>query len=435
VSLDKYLDLIRAINENLYLMAIGDYNAFYNLTYADRKDIFTDMPELEHSEKELLAQERALLQDNQNAIGSTSFNNKMMHQVIARGREGFIKYLKSKIEDLSYPEVPPISKVISGNYRIESRLIDAYYRLVPQPREREEVSKHYSGQLHRYNPPYSLCVYGAMVLSMDWEWLQLNRKEKDNPYDKVTDEEVEAALRNYGNGFKKGYFNFEHDMLNEPSATIVMKNDFCAKKVFNYVFNSYPGRGGYPITVGNGNQYFETWYETGIEAGRYYRAWYIMIEYIDVFENIISNTYPVTNKTTRLEGNNVNNRVSFKPELLPQIFAILKDFFEPKRHNDLMVLLEDGKLNGTPLIFNDSGNRIADAFKQLINSDLCIGSNKKGLEKWIFSNFHYKHRGQEKQFTLRYLNDIISTNKDKCRKPLMNVKLSKATGNYLIEKT
>jgi hypothetical protein len=122
----------------------------------------------------------------------------------------------------------------------------------------------------------------------------------------------------------------------------------------------------------------------------------------------------------------------FKTDLIIQIFEILKDFFEPEEQVKFKELLETGENITSPILFLDNGNRLADAFKQLYEADLIIGCQKKELEFWIAKNFKYRYRGKIKSYTERYLNDIISSNHDKCQKPFLNVKQNKELRTYEI---
>src|SRR5690606_19378557 len=99
----------------------------------------------------------------------------------------------------------------------------------------------------------------------------------------VTQSEIEVALKQYGFGFKKGFRNFEKDLLGGNPETILLSNSHFARIVFDFVTGGFFGKGGYPIQYGTDN-YFETWHETGIEAGQYYKAWYLMLKYYSVFE-------------------------------------------------------------------------------------------------------------------------------------------------------
>jgi hypothetical protein len=124
----------------------------------------------------------------------------------------------------------------------------------------------------------------------------------------------------------------------------------------------------------------------------------------------------------------------FNVESIPAIFDLLKGFFNAEDQTKFEEILHTGNNVSSKLIFLDSGNRLADAFKQLIKSDIITGCNQKELEGWVFRNFNYKFRKGIKPFSERYLNDIISSNKDLCKNPILNVKQDKTTGAFSIVK-
>lgn len=124
----------------------------------------------------------------------------------------------------------------------------------------------------------------------------------------------------------------------------------------------------------------------------------------------------------------------FKPEAISTILDLLKDFFSPEHQTQLKQILETGNNASEQLIFLDTGNRLADAFKQLYDIDIITGCEKKELESWICNNFRYRFRQNIKSFTPHYLNNIISTKKDLCQNPILNTKKDLATGKVLISK-
>lgn len=128
------------------------------------------------------------------------------------------------------------------------------------------------------------------------------------------------------------------------------------------------------------------------------------------------------------------SKIVFKPEAIPQIFDILKDHFPKTQQGELKRIIETGDNSKEALFFMGSGNRLADAFKQLYVGDFITGCEKKELEGWIAKNFQFRWRQEVKNFSARYLNDIISTPKDKCENPLLNLRRSKENGSYIIEK-
>jgi len=117
-----------------------------------------------------------------------------------------------------------------------------------------------------------------------------------------------------------------------------------------------------------------------------------------------------------------------------QVFDILKEFFSGPDQAVLLELLQTGGTANEPLVFIDNGSRLADAFKQLFDCGIINGCQKKELEEWIVTNFRYRYRENIKTFTKRYIADIVSTTKDKCQRPLLNVNQDKSNGRYLIAK-
>lgn len=134
------------------------------------------------------------------------------------------------------------------------------------------------------------------------------------------------------------------------------------------------------------------------------------------------------------ESLSLNIRPRFTAEYIPQIYEILKDFFEKQDQMEFLTILETGEDAYKPLLFVDKGSRLADVFKQLIDSDIIKGCQKKELEAWICQNFRYRSGKAIKVFTKRYISDIISSNQIRISKPILDVKLDKTTGQYLIKK-
>lgn len=119
----------------------------------------------------------------------------------------------------------------------------------------------------------------------------------------------------------------------------------------------------------------------------------------------------------------------FSPELLPEIFNILKNHFPAEQRNELETLLKTGKCNINPLIFLDNGNKLTDAFKKLRENNIITGCEKQDLEKWIALNFNYIFRKENKKFTDDYLDKCISRDGFPCKKPLFEINNGTITRN------
>lgn len=158
-----------------------------------------------------------------------------------------------------------------------------------------------------------------------------------------------------------------------------------------------------------------------------------VIKHLKKLDKYVNQTPPQQGKA-KAKQETIQRKPVFKPEAVQIVFDIIKDFFSPEQQTQLKQLLETGSNNSQCLIFLDNGNRLADAFKQLKKADIITQCEQKELESWIETNFKYKYRKEVKEYSPRYLNDIISTNKDKCQKPLLNVKTDKTTGEIKITK-
>ncbi|MCX6285554.1 MAG: hypothetical protein NTY96_00380 [Bacteroidetes bacterium] len=160
------------------------------------------------------------------------------------------------------------------------------------------------------------------------------------------------------------------------------------------------------------------------------------LNFIDIDPTLVNKEcHELTRASIKIKQNPVlEGKPIFILSSVQQIFNLLKEYFAVTDQPSFLNLLQGGDNASKSLIFLGSGNRLADSFKQLYDCEIIKGCSKKDLENWICMNFVYHHRGKIQKFKKRYLNDIISTSGDKCRKPILNVTLEKATGNYLITK-
>jgi hypothetical protein len=144
------------------------------------------------------------------------------------------------------------------------------------------------------------------------------------------------------------------------------------------------------------------------------------------------------NSKTMANDSIITKKISVKPifkeESIDEIYILLKDHFDKQQHIQLKNLLKTGNNSNDKLIFLGNGNRLPDAFKQLYDTDFITGCKKNEIEKWVLDNFQYLNIKNEAQsYSPRYLNDIISSNKDNCKKPILEV--IKLNGDFQIRKT
>ena len=145
-------------------------------------------------------------------------------------------------------------------------------------------------------------------------------------------------------------------------------------------------------------------------------------------QNIISSS--MTEKSSL----SIEEKPIFLLASIQQVYRLLKEYFTKEDQEELLKIIQSGKNANKPLVFLESGNRLADAYKKLYEGEIIRGCKKKELEKWIRLNFVYSYRGEQRKFKEKYLNDIISTNKFFYKTPILKVDLDKKTGDYTISK-
>jgi hypothetical protein len=113
---------------------------------------------------------------------------------------------------------------------------------------------------------------------------------------------------------------------------------------------------------------------------------------------------------------------TFKEGIKSDLFNLIREHFSAGEKEVLMDLLDSPGSSGEPLVFNGAGNQLADAFKQLFDSNLIVGCNKAELEAWILQHFRYRDGNMVKSYTEKYLQDMISSNTKACQSPLFDVR-------------
>jgi len=139
------------------------------------------------------------------------------------------------------------------------------------------------------------------------------------------------------------------------------------------------------------------------------------------------------------EGEKTNNTKPVKKEELRPVFKegvavdfydLVKDYFKSEDQPYLKRLLTNELHVNHSFIFNSNGNQLADAFKQLIEANLIVGCNKTQLITWIINYFAYIDKGTVKNYSEKYLLDIISSNTKSCQSPILDIR--KKEGQFVI---
>ena len=141
----------------------------------------------------------------------------------------------------------------------------------------------------------------------------------------------------------------------------------------------------------------------------------------DVIEEIKDFALSPTVDQTRLHKT-VNAWPSFcSDEILSEFALILGPYFSRDHQALLLELLKSGSLSTELLSFSGSGNKLADAFKQLYDGNLIVGCTKIELQTWIKSNFVFREKGEARMFSDKYLSDVVSSNSKQCQSPILDV--------------
>jgi hypothetical protein len=133
-------------------------------------------------------------------------------------------------------------------------------------------------------------------------------------------------------------------------------------------------------------------------------------------------------------GKIVRIKPIFRQEIVSPVFDLLNGFFPEEDRKILKLIMISGDDSPRALTFLGPGNRLADSFKKLYESDLITGCQKKELESWIVVNFQFRDDHGIKKFKPKYLNNIISTNQIPCKNPILEVMGDRITGKIMIRK-
>ncbi|WP_027392488.1 hypothetical protein [Aquimarina latercula] len=125
----------------------------------------------------------------------------------------------------------------------------------------------------------------------------------------------------------------------------------------------------------------------------------------------------------------------FKPSIISSLCNIIELYFSEQDFSYVGLLLETAQNVPKKVVFLSEGNKLADIFWQLYENKLVFNCNKMQLEQWIVANFQYLDRSNAKDFTLKYLNKIISTDHQMCKNPILSIKSDSSTGEKLLKIT
>lgn len=130
-------------------------------------------------------------------------------------------------------------------------------------------------------------------------------------------------------------------------------------------------------------------------------------------------------KETKIEQETIKTKPELKPEAVPIVFDILKDYFDKDEQTELKQIIETGNKANKKLLFKDNGNRLTDTFKKLFENHFIIRCQKIDLIDWVVLSFKYVYRGKVKEYKRDTVRKIISQNIQYCKNPLIEIKNGK----------
>lgn len=139
-------------------------------------------------------------------------------------------------------------------------------------------------------------------------------------------------------------------------------------------------------------------------------------------ESSISTTQP--NEEVQREVVLTENPI-FNSTIIEDFFNVIQPYFDFVDQAQLMRLLKNDDSLPHPLIFKNNGNRLAYAFRELIENDLITGCDKKQLQNWMMKNFQYVSKKKVIPYSFDYLEKCISRNFYPCKRPLFRVENKK----------
>ena len=116
--------------------------------------------------------------------------------------------------------------------------------------------------------------------------------------------------------------------------------------------------------------------------------------------------------------------IEFNEKYIKAIYSNLKFQFDEKERPSFEKLLHGEAIEGK-LTFRNSGNQLADIFKQFYQlTNVIINCDQADLEDWLVMNFLYydmTKKGRIAEFKKGYLIRLISGTLDPCKSPLFEI--------------
>jgi hypothetical protein len=115
----------------------------------------------------------------------------------------------------------------------------------------------------------------------------------------------------------------------------------------------------------------------------------------------------------------------FSTNIIDEFYNLIKEYFKVEEHLILKELLFENKKPKNKLYFRSDGNKLLNAFKELIENNLITNVLKTELQDWICNNFQFRYNRTKdrKDYNPKTVEDTISNKlgKMRCKSPLFNI--------------
>lgn len=353
---------------------------------------------------------------------------------------GIFNYTFGEVEEY---EIVPENKThdyLLTNFKISESVIKYYFLPTSELLTDEEFNRitkwGYYGNKETLLMPYPLIIMGAYHSRTDLirklsEIAFLGLGHKINGKEVKFFYELEPYFKEYSEGFKQGFNNFENNEINQYLTPFADKTDF-ANKVFEYLTNKMPfvhnwmnHETGFTLSLVR-NRIKESeiikGFEKGLQQGYFYKAWYFIFSNNELFAPLFDSLTNVS-EIAEPDEPEIQNE-SLKQNVLRQIISD-KFYFtltnDPRKHKQILSKEDFDNLVDWVFSFFQSDYRLPE-----INEPIKQVNTDKGniiyTFKSLFNDLSPSQTYPETLFELiklcfyQYRNDEIS-NLKKSKKP------------------
>lgn len=249
--------------------------------------------------------------------------------------EEFLKHLQHNYSTIQFCFDDEVHKIVPDefshdklmvNFPIDENIIKFYYSPIQDFISNDEfdlvLKTGYVGNKKTFLKPYSVIIYGAYYARKDL-YYKLSFASTDSSI-KLNNKSIKyfedliPYFKEYANGFKQGYDEFENVCINPFLPKFADKTDY-TNKVFEYItktiifehswLNNHSGF----TTSHNINSKIKkiiNGFEDGQKQGFFYRAWVIVFSNNNLFAPLFKNLYTKDNSSSKLETENKANKTS-----------------------------------------------------------------------------------------------------------------------------